>query len=204
MKSQLIEAGLDGKADIICGGPPCQGFSMAGFRMKDDPRNELFRHFVDIVSSVNPKVIVFENVEGLLSFQKGETYRNIIELFSELGYHTEGKTLMANHYGVPQKRKRVIILCTRKDIGVLPSELFPEPITAKESEQVTAYDTIADLEKVLCAEEACYTNEYSSDISRYFRGSITIDEYLSAISNKGSQMQKQQKQVIEPEQLTLF
>ena len=204
VKSQLIEAGLDGKADIICGGPPCQGFSMAGFRMKDDPRNELFRHFVDIVSSVNPKVIVFENVEGLLSFQKGETYRNIIELFSELGYHTEGKTLMANHYGVPQKRKRVIILCTRKDIGVLPSELFPEPITAKESEQVTAYDTIADLEKVLCAEEACYTNEYSSDISRYFRGSITIDEYLSAISNKGSQMQKQQKQVIEPEQLTLF
>ena len=74
--------------DVIIAGPPCQGFSMAGFRAADDPRNQLFREFVDIVKRVNPKVIVFENVEGLLSFQGGKTYREVHTLFSELGYRT--------------------------------------------------------------------------------------------------------------------
>lgn len=68
---------------------------MAGFRADDDPRNQLFREFVDIVKIVNPKVIVFENVEGLLSYQAGKTYREVHQLFSELGYNTEGRTLTA-------------------------------------------------------------------------------------------------------------
>lgn len=68
---------------------------MAGFRADDDPRNQLFREFVDIVKRVNPKVIVFENVEGLLSYQAGKTYREVHQLFSELGYNTEGRTLTA-------------------------------------------------------------------------------------------------------------
>ena len=182
-KSAIISAGVKGGADIICGGPPCQGFSMAGYRMKDDPRNQLFRHFVDIVSGVNPKVIVFENVEGILSYQGGETYRNIIELFSELGYYTEGRTLMANHYGVPQRRKRVIILCTKKDLGVMPADLFPTPVTPDMNCQVTAYDTIFDLEKVPCGEHAVYKSEYSSYILQFLKGNISADVYLDAVKS---------------------
>ena len=64
---------------------------MAGFRAADDPRNQLFREFVDIVKRVNPKVIVFENVEGLLSFQGGKTYREVHTLFSELGIPYKGQ-----------------------------------------------------------------------------------------------------------------
>ena len=138
-KQRIIAAGVAGGADIICGGPPCQGFSLAGWRMADDPRNQLFRDFVDIVSEVNPKVIVFENVEGLLSSQGGKTYNEILALFSELGYNTEGRKLMANHYGAPQRRKRVIILCTRKDLSVLPTDLFPGYITPNLDRQTTAY-----------------------------------------------------------------
>lgn len=178
-KDAIERAALDGGADIICGGPPCQGFSMAGFRAEDDPRNQLFRDFADMVKRVNPKVIVFENVEGLLSYQDGKTYREVHTLFSELGYNTEGRTLTASDYAVPQKRKRVIIICTRNDMAVDPGELFPIPITAEESNQVTARETIADLETVPCDETAKYVDSDSSDILEFFKGYLTYEEYVA-------------------------
>lgn len=178
-KDAIERAALDGGADIICGGPPCQGFSMAGFRAEDDPRNQLFREFVDIVKRVNPKVIVFENVEGLLSYQGGKTYREVHTLFTELGYNTEGRTLMASDYAVPQKRKRVIIICTRNDMDVDPGELFPKPITTEESSQVTARETIADLETVPCDDTAKYVEGDGSDILEFFKGHMTYEEYVT-------------------------
>lgn len=178
-KDAIERAALDGGADIICGGPPCQGFSMAGFRAENDPRNQLFREFVDVVKRVNPKVIVFENVEGLLSYQGGKTYREVHALFTELGYNTEGRTLMASDYAIPQKRKRVIIICTRNDMDVDPRELFPKPITAEEFNQVTARETIADLENVPCDDTAKYVEGDGSDILEFFKGHITYEEYVT-------------------------
>lgn len=179
IKQQLIKKGIESKADIICGGPPCQGFSMAGWRMKDDPRNQLFRHFVDIASGVNPKVIVFENVEGILSYQGGKTYQDIIMLFSELGYYTEGRKLMASHYAVPQRRKRVIILCTRKDLGIKPADIFPNEVTPNPNQQISAYETIFDLEKVECSETAMYDSDYTSNILQFFKDEISAEEYIA-------------------------
>ncbi len=177
IKSAIISHGKKCRADIVCGGPPCQGFSLAGFRNKNDARNQLFKHFVDVVSEVNPKVIVFENVEGILSFENGATYRNIIELFSKLGYYTEGRKLSANEYGVPQKRKRVFILCTRKDLGIKPDELYPAATTSREDRQITAYETIHDLETICCSENAIYEAGYSSALIRFFRGEIDAEQY---------------------------
>ncbi len=184
IKSTIISYGKTCEADIICGGPPCQGFSLAGFRDKNDPRNQLFRHFVDVVSVVKPKVIVFENVEGLLSFENGATYRNIIELFSELGYYTEGRKLSANEYGVPQKRRRVIILCVRKDLGVKPHDIYPLTTTPCEEQQITAYETIYDLENIACSENAIYETTYSSNLIKYFRGEIDAEQYEQLICKK--------------------
>lgn len=184
VKQRIIDAGIENGADIICGGPPCQGFSLAGYRNADDPRNQMFRHFVDIVSRVNPKVVVFENVEGLLSFQGGETYRNIISLFSEFGYEAEGRLLHAVRYGVPQKRKRVIILCVRKDLGILPSEIYPEEITPNECDQITVRDTIYDLEDIQCSENASYSSSFSSPILQFFKGEIDAGRYYELIKNK--------------------
>lgn len=177
-KAKIVKAAHAGGADIICGGPPCQGFSMAGFRANNDPRNQLFREFVDIVKRVNPKVIVFENVEGLLSYQGGKTYREVHSLFSELGYKTEGRTLLASDYAIPQRRKRVIIICTRWDLEVNPSALFPSPITAN-GNLVTARDTISDLENVECGENARYSESVESEILKFFKGIISYDEYIS-------------------------
>lgn len=201
-KDAIEKAALDGGADIICGGPPCQGFSMAGFRAEDDPRNQLFREFVDIVKRVNPKVIVFENVEGLLSYQGGKTYREVHALFTELGYNTEGRTLIASDYAVPQKRKRVIIICTRNDMAVSPGELFPTPITAQESCQVTAMETIADLEKVPCDDTAKYVDYDESDILEFFKGKISYEEYvklktLESLENKKTKVQYEQLSLLD-------
>lgn len=200
-KDTITNLGLTSGADIICGGPPCQGFSLAGWRMKDDPRNELFRHFVDIVSKVNPKIIVFENVEGLLSFQGGETYRNIIELFSQLGYHTEGRKLLASNYGVPQKRKRVIILCTRKDLGIMPCELYPDELTPNSDKQITAKETIFDLESVECDEHAKYNSKYESSIIRYFKNEIPVYKYIEEIMDKRGRLIDAKE---DEEEITLF
>ena len=202
-KQRIIQAGLSANADIICGGPPCQGFSLAGFRMANDPRNELFRHFIDIVSGVNPKVIVFENVEGILSYQGGETYRNIIELFSELGYNCEGRKLLAHNYGVPQKRKRVILLCVRKDIGILPSELYPDFITPNEDRQITAYETIADLEKLDCTTGVKYDSSYSSALTRFFRGDLSASDYIDAVRDKRGLLNTASESLDDPDESDL-
>lgn len=193
-KDIIEKAALVGGADIICGGPPCQGFSMAGFRSENDPRNQLFREFVDIVNRVNPKVIVFENVEGLLSYQGGKTYREVHTLFAELGYNTEGRVLMASDYAVPQKRKRVIIICTRNDIAISPGELFPKPITVDESRQVTARETIADLENVSCDDSAKYVDFDESDILKFFKGKISYEEYVNLKTPEETEKKEIEKQ----------
>ena len=178
VKAKIVEAARQKGADIICGGPPCQGFSMAGLRLTDDPRNKLFLDFVDIVSRIKPKVIVFENVEGLLSFQNGRTYATIHNMFEEIGYSTEGRLLVASDYAVPQKRKRVIIICVRDDLRITPSQLYPEQITSNPAQQLTAWETIYDLESVACGETAKYDKEPLSDIAQFFRGEITYYEYI--------------------------
>lgn len=202
-KAKLEKAAHDGGADIICGGPPCQGFSMAGFRAEDDPRNQLFREFVDIVKRVNPKVIVFENVEGLLSYKGGKTYEEVHTLFSELGYNTEGRTLLASDYAVPQRRKRVIIICTRNDININPSELFPLPITLGDR-QVTARETISDLEDVECNEFAKYLKTEESEILKFFKGSTSYEDYINKMTPVCSDQVNQQKTKPRYEQLSLM
>lgn len=187
IKHKIEIAAKNGGADIICGGPPCQGFSMAGFRSETDPRNQLFREFADIVKRVNPKIIVFENVEGILSYQGGKTYNEVHALFSELGYKTEGRTLLASDYGVPQRRKRVFIICTRNDIDINPGELFPTPITDDKNTQITARETISDLEKVECGEFSEYIETTESEIVKFFKGNISYEEYIQKIKDSKSQ-----------------
>lgn len=113
------------KVDVIIAGPPCQGFSMCGKREVGDKRNELFQEVVRAVKLTNPKVVIIENVVGLLSMQNvdGEDVKGlIVSELEELGYETKYKILDASEHGVPQKRKRVIFIGSRiGDIG------FPKP-----------------------------------------------------------------------------
>ena len=130
--------------------------------------------------NIKPKVIVFENVMGILSFQKGKVFQAILDLFSEVGYNIEARTLMATDYAVPQKRKRVFIICTRNDLQVTPSDLFPDPITLDELVQISAKDTIKDLEEVECNPNASYIEEtYNSNLIKVLKSKITYDDYVA-------------------------
>jgi DNA (cytosine-5)-methyltransferase 1 len=158
--------------DVIIGGPPCQGFSMAGERDPNDPRNSLFREFVRIVGDIKPSWFVMENVTGLLISKTAagdEVSRIIMEEFTRVGYKVEKKILMSADYGVPQKRKRVIFIGTKTG---LPVE-YPQPTHAEEpyvTVQGKQIDRWVPVSEVLLAEDAVD--------KRYFHTQRMIDGFV--------------------------
>jgi DNA (cytosine-5)-methyltransferase 1 len=110
--------------DVMIGGPPCQGFSLArGLRFVDDPRNHLYKQFVRLVASWQPSWIVMENVEGIINIGKGLILRQIYEDFQEIGYQLDHRVINMADYGVPQTRKRAIFVGTRTNSQFT----WPEP-----------------------------------------------------------------------------
>jgi DNA (cytosine-5)-methyltransferase 1 len=99
------------KIHVVCGGPPCQGFSVAGLRNPKDPRNQLFREFIRIVKAVKPVFVVLENVPGILTMKNGEVYREIIRQFEQAGYgNMSVRILEAANFGAPQLRTRAVFI----------------------------------------------------------------------------------------------
>lgn len=122
-------AGLgDREVDVVCGGAPCQGFSMIGHRAIDDPRNSLVKHFARIVFELQPKYFVFENVKGLTVGAHKRFLTEVMQEFEANGYTVEHqyKVLNAAEFGVPQDRRRLFLLGARRGLR-LPS--YPLPIT---------------------------------------------------------------------------
>ena len=114
--SSVLELSKGADIDVIIGGPPCQGFSMAGNigrLFADDPRNHLFKEFVRFVSLIKPKCFVMENVARLYTRLKGQTRQEIIKCFEELGYVVEARIVCASEFGVPQNRYRVLFIGKR-------------------------------------------------------------------------------------------
>lgn len=147
-------------SDIILGGFPCQGFSLAGPRKVDDSRNVLYQHFVKLVELKKPLVFVAENVKGLLTLGGGAVIDKIISDFSEAGYNVSYRVLDAEYYGVPQYRPRVILIGTRKDIG--EADVFS--YIKKSDKIVTLREAIGDLPEP-DAEDVCeapYSSRYMS------------------------------------------
>lgn len=115
----------DGKdVDILVGGPPCQSFSIAGKRDKNDPRNTLFMEYVKYLDYYNPKAFIMENVIGLLS-KKTDSGENVIDIIMEQlnkNYNCIINKLYASDFEVPQNRRRTIIIGIRKDLNIIPEE----------------------------------------------------------------------------------
>lgn len=115
-------------ADVVVGGFPCQGFSVANWGRKvDDERNTLYREMVRVINDLQPKYFIAENVKGLVSLGKGAVLEKIISDFSECGYATEWRILNSADYGVPQKRLRFVMLGVRKDIAKTGIIFPPQP-----------------------------------------------------------------------------
>ena len=119
--------------DIIIGGFPCQGFSVANTkRHENDERNTLYKELIRIIDSKKPKFFLAENVKGLTNLAKGKVFEMILKDFENLGYVVKHKILNAADYGVPQTRQRVIIVGVRKDIDF--EYVYPQPTHDKNGE----------------------------------------------------------------------
>ncbi|UZQ30546.1 MAG: DNA (cytosine-5-)-methyltransferase [Spiroplasma phoeniceum] len=124
IKKEVINICKKEKVDIIVGGFPCQGFSMAGNRVVTDPRNSLYLDMLEIVKEIKPKFVVMENVEGLRSMLNGKIEQMIVSDYQDAGYNISVHTLNAANYGVAQQRKRVIFIAN--NIGLI--NYNPKPI----------------------------------------------------------------------------
>jgi DNA (cytosine-5)-methyltransferase 1 len=126
--------------DVVFGGAPCQGFSLIGKRALDDERNQLVFHFVRLIRELKPKYFVFENVKGLTLGLHARFLHELIEALEEAGYNvlTPYQVLNASAYGVPQDRKRLFLMGSRRGLK-LPS--YPKPFALP----VTVGDAIGDL-----------------------------------------------------------
>lgn len=120
---------LKNKVDLVAGGPPCQGFSMAGRRNENDQRNNLIKSYIDFIKIIKPKILFFENVKGFtMEFKKnkdkGKEYSSYVEnALNRAGYFVKGELINFGEYGIPQKRTRFILVGVRKDLTNASKEL---------------------------------------------------------------------------------
>lgn len=138
-----------GNIDIVIGGPPCQGFSLAGKRNPNDARNQLYNQYANVVGEIKPKVFVMENVFNMTTMKDADGILFIDKIrnkFDELGYVLDINYINAKDYGVPQSRERVIVIGIRKDID--KNFCFPQ----KNKKVLSFKDATYDLESLESAE----------------------------------------------------
>lgn len=174
---KTVREELNGRSlDIVVGGFPCQGFSMAGHRIVDDSRNFLYKELIEIVKKLNPKFVVCENVKGLRTMLGGLVEKKIISDFREIGYEMNVAVLNAANYYVPQKRERVIFIGNRIDV----TNYHPEAIL-RPGEYVTLGEAVEDLMSI--PENKDFNHVFS-------KHSDEIKKRIAAVPEGGSLMPK--------------
>ncbi|UZK64104.1 DNA cytosine methyltransferase [Mycoplasma mycoides subsp. capri] len=134
--------------DLLSGGAPCQSFSYAGKRLGlDDIRGTMFYHYATFLNKLKPKMFLFENVKGLLTHNKGQTFQTICDIFSQQGYQITYKVLNALDYMVAQKRERLIVVGIRNDLTNLIKFEFPK----KHQKKLVLKDILKNVPKSECA-----------------------------------------------------
>jgi DNA (cytosine-5)-methyltransferase 1 len=164
--------GIRGAVDVVVGGPPCQGFSIAGKRLIDDPRNFLYKKYLDVVAILMPTFVVIENVPNIASMNNGEVKKQIIEDLSRLGYAVTVETLNASHFGVPQARRRTFF------VGhMVPSWSFEFPMPSTQDSFVTCALALSDLPSLdnsLTGVEQSYPGKPKSKYQSAMRGANKV------------------------------
>jgi DNA (cytosine-5)-methyltransferase 1 len=196
----LLNLGLVvGELDILIGGPPCQGFSTAGLRFWDDPRNSLLKQYVYALYTMKPKWFLMENVEGLLTADKGKYVYEAVTALIECGYQVRVEKVYAQEYGVPQRRKRVLIIGNRLGIDFK----LPEPKTEIygrifRHSNITLRHTITGLPKPSDNnwEKLDYTLQAASAWEKYLRG--TANDVVNHFLPKMTDLQVRRIKALKP------
>lgn len=162
----IIDQELQEKdVDIVIGGPPCQAYSVAGRarkNMDDDPRNHLYKHYVEFLKRYKPKMFVFENVPGILSASNGKYLEKIFSAVKEQGYELEKNVLNAKDFNVLQDRKRVIIIGWRKDLKLQ----YPK-FDSKEMQYEVLKHLFSDLPKLKSGQGEWNATKYIKKTNSY-------------------------------------
>jgi DNA (cytosine-5)-methyltransferase 1 len=187
-------AKLRGSVDLVAGGPPCQGFSMAGRRNESDERNKLVHSYLSLVQLVQPRAVFFENVRGFTmkfeaNAEAGITYSQVvIQELKDLGYRdAQGKIFDMSDYGVPQRRQRFIVIATRENLaGEIFSALdsnYLSHLTAKcIPKRNSAKAALSDLEQRHGVASCPDTVGFYSGIAS--RPTTLLQKYLRADPNR--------------------
>ena len=137
-----------GELDLLSGGAPCQSFSYAGKRLGlEDIRGTMFYHYATFLNKLQPKMFIFENVRGLLTHDKGKTFKTIFNIFEDQGYAVQYAVLNALDYEVAQKRERLIVIRIRNDLTSTVKFEFPR----KHNRQLVLKDVLKDVPQSECA-----------------------------------------------------
>lgn len=144
LRKSLSRRSLD-SVDVVCGGPPCQGYAVFGARQKSDPRNDLFRHYLKAIQVLEPAYFVMENVPGFVRMYGGAAVESMIEATEQMNasHYTLVGPLFVNaaEYGVPQTRERILFIGSRSDVPPL-TEIRP---TSPKADYISAREAISDL-----------------------------------------------------------
>ncbi|MGB7276114.1 MAG: DNA cytosine methyltransferase [Geitlerinemataceae cyanobacterium] len=170
---------------IVAGGPPCQGFSVAGKRDPNDPRNHLFLEFIRIVSDIQPWYVVMENVPGILTMKQGKVKQAIFEEFESIGYTNISVSILESAaYGVPQIRPRAIFIANRFGMkNPYPnSQLLPEQYQHIESaiSDLPAYTPIPEINH----EWTRHSSQYMERIAKVPPGGSLYETYVDAFKRQ--------------------
>jgi len=202
IESKLIEQVNEehGPFDIVVGGPPCQGFSTAGKRALDDERNKLVVEFLQAIEICKPTVFVMENVSGFKTFQGGNLYKEVVEHAKKLGYKVRSAIVLSSLVGVPQRRKRFLLVGTLKGNFFFPAEskysdrylddnmpvddfLVQNPTDGEEL--WTFDDATSDLVELQAGERnESYKSVPQNALQEYFRKNSTKPEGHFAVGHK--------------------
>lgn len=140
IKERVVALSQKAGVNMIVGGPPCQGYSMKGKKLGlQDPRNFLFREYLDLVQRLQPDVFVIENVKGLLLSANGWFKDQIVSTIENLGYTVRFGILNAENFGVPQSRERAIFICSKHGAIELPEATVKSKVTVRDAIEDLAY-----------------------------------------------------------------
>ncbi|MFC2099114.1 DNA cytosine methyltransferase, partial [Bacteroidota bacterium] len=186
LTEKQIDDSLKGKKiHVVFGGPPCQGFSVAGLRNPQDPRNQLFNEYIRIVKHLRPDFVVLENVPGILTMEKGKVYQEIIRQFDYIGYpDMTVRILEAATYGVPQLRTRAIFIANSLEM----KNPYPKEIYSR-SEYKSIDNAIDDLKNhprdpSINHEWTRHSTEYEQRIAKVPPGGSLYDTFRDAFKRQ--------------------
>lgn len=180
-----------GDVDLVVGGPPCQGFSSSGKRALADRRNRLVKAFLDAVELASPKAFIMENVTGFTTFQSGNLLAEVVRKANELGFHVHSGVLLASRFGIPQRRRRFILVGEKTGSFVFPhvrdfdlstrSMLHIDQKHDRGFPVISFDDATSDLPKLLAGQfKTKYTKVPKNDFQRWVRGSaIVLDDHMA-------------------------